>query len=133
MTMNDKPSHDHRVRKRDDGLEDSGAATRRGRHRDGIPKTVLVLRNAVDLRHQEPRLMDMKAVMLLVGIDDRPLFGVPECDGVIDAALVDDPTVDHEDAAVGGPRIGQGATPGDRSRTDLIDPPNTLDALTQHF
>ena len=40
--------------------------------------------------------MDVKAVILLIGVDDRPFLGVAELDRLIDAIFVNRAAVDHE-------------------------------------
>ena len=77
--------------------------------------------------------MNMEAVILLVGIDHRPLFRIAELDGLVDARLVDDAAVDHEHLAVGGARINQRPPPRDRRSANVIDPLRTGRPLAQNF
>jgi hypothetical protein len=105
MTMIDETAQDHRIRERDRDLD--GARTLLGgrQDRECVTQAILIPRNAVDLDDEEWGLVDVKAVILLVGIDDRPHFGVAELHGLIDAVIVHDTSVDHEHAAVLGTRI----------------------------
>ena len=47
--------------------------------------------------------MDMKAVILLVGVDDGPFLGVAEVYHLIYAVLFHDPAVNHEDFPIRRP------------------------------
>src|SRR3984893_6776329 len=133
VTVIDETPHDRRIGKRDDHLQYAWPIIRRWRHREGVSQTVLILTDPRDLRHQEPGLMDMKAVVLLIGVDDGPLLGVTEFHGLVDAVLVHDAPIDHENLPVGCPRILQYPAASDRGGPHLIDPPRALNTLTQNL
>src|SRR4051794_39419426 len=73
VTVIDETADDHGIRKGNDHFQYARPIGGRRQRREGVAQTVLVLTHAVDLRHQKARLMDVKAVILLIGVDDGPL------------------------------------------------------------
>ena len=75
----DELSHDHRIGKRNDDLNDArlDVARRRGQ-RDHVVVTVEGLRLPVHLRHLEIELVDVEYVRLLRGVLNRPLLDIAE-------------------------------------------------------
>jgi hypothetical protein len=105
----------------------------RRRYRRRVAQAAVVYRRAVDLGDQERRLMDVKAVILLVGVDHRPFLGPAELDRLIDAIFVDGPAIDHEHLAVHRTRIHERTPVCDGRCPHLVDPPRALDTLAQYL
>ena len=77
--------------------------------------------------------MDMKAVVLLIVIYDRPFLRVAQLDDLVDPILVDDATVDHEHLSIRGPGIDQRAPSGDWGGSDLVEPLIATQLLAENF
>ena len=75
--------------------------------------------------------MDMKAMILLIGVDDGPLFRVAELHCLIDTVFIHYVPIDHEDTA--DPAFANSLiSGGDRSGSDRTSSIHrALDALTQ--
>jgi hypothetical protein len=76
VTVIDETPDDHRIGKRDHHPEHAWPRICGWRYREGVSQTILVLPDPIDLSYQERRLMDMEAVILLISVDDGPLFGI---------------------------------------------------------
>src|SRR4029450_10633844 len=76
MAVIDKFADDHRIGERDDHLQRARSDVRGGRHRECVARAVLASGNAVDLGHEEGGLVDVKAMILLIGVDDGPFLRV---------------------------------------------------------
>src|SRR5258705_1906087 len=101
MAVIHETADDYRVGEGDHDLQQTGSGIGCWRYREGVVQAVLVLGHAIDLGHQERRLMDMEAVILLVGIDDSPLLGVARLHGLVDAIFIHHAPVYHEGVPVG--------------------------------
>ena len=77
VTVIDKAPDDYRIGEGNDHLQRARTLISRRRHRECVPQAIVVPPGAADFRYQERRLVDVKAVILLVGIDDRPFLGSP--------------------------------------------------------
>src|SRR5438094_5530848 len=81
----DEASDDHRVREGDHDLQCARRLVCRRRCRARIAQALFGSRDAVDFRDEKRSLMNMEAVILLVGVDDRPFLGVAQLHCLIDA------------------------------------------------
>ncbi len=74
---------------------------------------------------------ECKTVILLVGIDDCPLLGIAQLYGLIDAIVIYDSSVYHENAAVVRSRIHHPPLASYRAGPYFINPARMLDTLAQ--
>src|SRR5262249_33891483 len=96
MTMVDKSTDDCWIGERNDDLEHARPLVRCRRYRKSVAQTIIAPINTAYLRHQEGCLVNVEAVILLIGVDHRPLFRIAELDGLVSASLVDNAAVNHE-------------------------------------
>lgn len=89
MTMVDKPTDDYGISERDDDLEHTKPLVCCRRYRKSVTQTLIVPRNAAYFGHQEGCLVNVEAVMLLIRVDQCPLFRIAELDDLVGARLVE--------------------------------------------